>query len=498
MRLLYYIIWLIPFTASGQWRLADVFTDHMVFQQQAPIRVWGYGLPGERVEGLLDRDHVTTVVNKDSSWIIEFKKKKFNLTPVSLTCTARSECITLNDVMIGDVWLCLGQSNMEWPMAKEQYFNEERLLDTQPLLRWYNPVYAGKGIYGTPFTDSVMYYLKEDRFYKGMWQVCDSNAMKTMSAVGYYFGKEIMEKRKVPIGLIHLAIGGAPLESFIDAQALRNDPVFSYKVKEDWLHNESLPVWIRERAIQNIGYRYSAAEDSLGTAHPFRPGFAFAAFKSITRMPIKGILFYQGESNSQEEDRVREYKDMFALMVDDYRNQWHSSALPVYFVQLSSIDTLKYKSRLWPDFRNEQLNILKRVRHTGMAVSSDAGAPHDVHPVNKKIIGHRLALWALNKTYGKNLLPCGPVVKNAIFKKDKVIISFRYCERQLSTSDHLPLRGFSLDGITEVSAGIHHKEVRIPCNIKPQYVYYNWKPYADGNLINDTSLPASTFKIKIQ
>ena len=163
--------------------------------------------------------------------------------------------------------------------------------------------------------------------------------------------------------------------------------------------------------------------------------------------------------------------------------------------------------QLWPQFRDEQRKLLNTIQYGGMAVCSDIGFKNNVHPTNKKAVGERLARWALNKTYGENIVPSGPLPLNAKYKKarpngpagqGKITIRFQYTGNGLKTSDGNSLRGFSLDGINEINAIIVNKEIIIETNKKPEYVYYGWKPFTDGNLVNTELLPASTFKIKVE
>ena len=205
-----------------------------------------------------------------------------------------------------------------------------------------------------------------------------------------------------------------------------------------------------------------------------------------------------GGSNAQEIERVNEYAALSALMVSDYRKKWKQLQLPFYFVQLSSIDTVKYKGELWPQFRNEQRKMLQLIPNSGMAVCSDIGAKDDVHPTNKKDVGERLARWALNKTYTQKIVPSGPLPLKATYSNGKVIVSFEYIAKGLKISDGKPLRGFSIDGMNDTKAIIGDNGIIIPVNTKPQYIYYGWKPFSDGNLINSENLPASTFKIPVK
>jgi len=171
--------------------------------------------------------------------------------------------------------------------------------------------------------------------------------------------------------------------------------------------------------------------------------------------------------------------------------------MPFYWVQLSSIDTTNYLSKYWPQFRDTQRKLLGEIKNGGMAVTSDIGFRNNVHPTNKKAVGERLALWALNKTYGKNLVPSGPLPVWARYTNGKVVVSFQYA-KDLQTADGQKLRGFSLDGRTTVDATIQNNTVIIMTNEKPDTVYYGWEPFTDANLVNAGQLPASTFELNIQ
>ncbi len=499
MRIFFTVILFLPFIAKTQLQLGKVFSDNMVLQRDMPVHIWGKGTPGKKVEVIVTKAKKGTVVRPDSSWSLYFTAQKANSNPQSIVVSSGNNVIELHNILFGDLWVCIGQSNMEWPMIKEMHFKEEILQISQPLLRFYNPTYAGKNVFGITFSDSIIADLTTDRFYKGQWQNCDSSTISTMSAVAYYFGKNIAKTKNIPIGLIHLAIGGAPLESFISKEAMKKDRHFAVKTKGNWLTNDALPVWIRERGRQNVGNSPEALTDETGPGHGYKPGFAFdAGIATILSLPVKGILCYQGESNAQEMERVNEYAALSSLMISDYRKKWKQAQLPFYFVQLSSIDTIKYKGHFWASFRNEQREMLKLIPNSGMAVCSDIGARDDVHPADKKTVGERLARWALNKTYKYNNIPSGPLPLNANYENGKIIINFQYTGKELQTSDRKPLRGFSLDGRNEVAASIHSTKVEIEIAENPGYIYYGWKSYNDANLVNFEQLPASTFKIKLR
>ena len=500
MRLFLISILFLPLAAASQLTAAKIFSDNMILQRDQPIHFWGKNIPGNEVTVLFTKESKTSIVKADSSWDVYFKKQKADPQPQSIVVKSNNEKIELKNILIGDVWLCSGQSNMEWAMSKEMHFKNEVNNTDQPLIRLYNPSPAGRYVYGVAYTDSLNKRLNTEDFYQDVdWQLCDSNTVKPMSAVGYYFAKNIVESENVPIGLINLSIGGAPIETFISRATLQNSKQFATKVKGNWLENAALPEWIRERGKQNIGANKNGYGDDLGLNHAYKPGFAYASgVEPIIMMPIKGVLWYQGESNSLELASVKEYGELLHLMIDDYRAKWKQPTMPFYWVQLSSIDTAKYKSQYWPQFRDEQRRLLSEVKNGGMAVCSDIGFKNDVHPTNKKAVGERLARWALNKTYKKGIVPSGPLPLQAKYNNGKIVISFQYCAKGLETADSQPLRGFSLDGKTGIAAGIQKNAIVIAAKEKPAFVYYAWKPFTDANLVNSELLPASTFKIKVQ
>lgn len=489
---------MLPIGLLAQLSLPPFFGDDMVLQRNRPIHFWGKGQPHSTVVLKLGNTTRETTVEKDSTWSLYLKRHQASSAPMDLLIVNVEERIEFSNILVGDVWLCIGQSNMEWPMEREMYFKNSIEYGKDSLLRFYNPTYAGKNVYNRIFGDSIVSRLTPEAFYKGNWQESDSTSVNTMSAVGYYFGKTIMDAETIPIGLIHLAIGGAPIETFIDRKSFLRNSRFKSKVKGNWLDNDQLPVWVRERGRQNVGGAKNVPQDSLGPNHAFKPGFAYeAGIQPLMRMPIRGIVWYQGESNAQEPERVEEYGELQEMMVNAYRRQWKDPDMPFLWAQLSSIDTVHYRSRFWPEFRNEQRKLLDRIQNSGMVVTIDVGARHDVHPTNKKAVGERFARWALSTIYGADEVPSGPLPKKARYKNGNVILTFRYGSG-LTTSDGKALRGFSLDGKSPVRAFIERDRVVIPYPQKSNFLYYAWQPWTDANLVNSRQLPASTFKVSIK
>ncbi|HLI93712.1 MAG TPA: sialate O-acetylesterase [Puia sp.] len=499
MRAFCLFLMLAALQAKAQLRLPPFFSDNMVLQRGRPIHFWGRGVSGERVTIRFSGATRTVLVKPDSSWSLFFPRQPANPIAQNIIIASRSESLTLKNILIGDVWICSGQSNMEFPFEREAHAATEYARAAEPVIRFANPAPAGRYVYGVRYTDSLTRRLNADSFYRwDGWQNCDSSTIGPMSAVAYYFAKKLVAETHIPIGLINVSIGGAPLETFISRSALAASPRFAAKVKAgNWLDNDALSVWARERGRQNIAgaYRYG---DDRGPNHAYKPGFAFdCGLRPLLPMPVKGILWYQGESNSLESDRVKEYPALLHLMIDDYRAGWRDPDLSFYWVQLSSIDTVNYQSRYWPEFRDGQRQLLAAIKHGGMAVCSDIGAKENVHPTNKKDVGERLARWVLYQDYHLPVIPSGPLPLRARYIHGEVVVDFRYGDG-LRTSDGGGLREISLDGKHDTYAMIDGATIRIPAAEEPASVYYGWQPFSRGNLVNAEGLPASTFKIDVQ
>lgn len=486
-------LFLVPLFTAAQLRVAAVFSDNMILQRSQPVHIWGKHIPGKKVTVKFAGIQKQTIVKNDSSWSVFFPSQKANAKPQSISVSSANEKIELKNILIGDVWICSGQSNMEWMMKKEMHWADEKMNTNNPLIRFLNPTPAGRYVYNEKYKDSLLRRLNKDSFYLwNGWKVCHSESIQPMSAVAYYFAKTITASEHIPVGLINLSIGGAPVETFISRDALKNSNTFSSKQKDNWLYNTNLPNWIRERGRQNVEGVADVPTDEYGPAHAYKPGFAYeCGIKPLLSFPVKGMLWYQGESNAEEPERVAEYNELMKLMVNDYRKQWKLPSMPFYFVQLSSIER-----PLWPQFRDEQRKELNEISHTGMAVCSDIGAKNDVHPTNKKFVGERLARWALLNEYHKKIIPSGPLPVKAIYKNGVVEIEFSYADG-MKTSDGKELRGFSVDGKNPAAAIIRNNKIIISVQPKPAFVYYGWQPFTDANLVNAEELPASTFKLEI-
>ena len=491
MRKVLFLLILLPVVTRSQLSLAPVFQNNMVIQADHSFDFFGKGNPGGFLRVRVLAHEFKTTIAQDSNWRISVFAQKASQSSTNIQFITEKDTLILANILFGDVWLCIGQSNMEFPLRSDLNYKPADTKDEIPQLRFYSPQYIGKNLYGKPYTDSMKTRLQNRDVLTGRWESSNARASAEMSAIGYYFGRSITEELKRPAGIIHLSIGGSPIETWINSQALSSSPEFHSKTEKNWMQNSALPVWIRQRAIENIG---TADPDG---PHTFQSGFAFEhLIKPLTVLPIRGILFYQGESNAQEIERVTEYAALMQVLVKNYRLEWDAPTLPFYFVQLSSIDSVKYKSQYWPQFRAEQLKAMQSIPHTGMAVSHDKGSLNDVHPTDKKTIAERLYRWAARQAYSQqNLLPSGPLPKRIKLRNNKLIICFEYCGKGLKTNDGNQVHGFSLDGIHEVTAFIKRNKVYIPTKIAHGTLQYCFQPYCTANLTNSEGLPTPGFRM---
>ena len=470
----------------GGLKPASIFTSGMVLQRNKPIRFWGTANSNEIVEIDFNNQKRSASVNKSGSWEIEFPPLEAG-GPYKITFSSETKVINLNDVLIGDIWLCSGQSNMEFRLKqsaggaddiKVAKLPEVRLFNMQPVAYTNNVAWEKNTL---DLINKLQYFTQTE------WKSTTPEIAKDFSAVAYHFGKTVYEETGVPIGLILNAVGGSPAEAWIDRFTLEhhNQLVGMFR---NWSNNDFINPWCRERAGQN-----SELSDNPLQRHPYHPSYLYeAGIQNITRLNISGVIWYQGESNEQN---VELHEVIFPTLVESWRSAWNDE-FPFYYVQLSS---MAIGRETWGHFRDSQRRLMYEIPNSGMAVSSDLGDSTDVHPREKKQIGERLARWALNKTYGfSDITPSGPLFHDFFVEDETAYISFEFAEGLMS-SDGKPLRSFEVaefSGLffpaTAVIEGnvIKVKSTRVKT---PKYVRYGWSSYSDGNLINSEGLPASTF-----
>jgi sialate O-acetylesterase len=478
--------------------------DDMVLQRDQPIVIRGNATPGETVSVRLANDSAKAVAAADGSWEVRLRARPASSAALELTAAAPSGEARARNILMGDLWVCAGQSNMEWPLRLDQEAPEAAKMLKSPnrRVRLRSHAFPGQYSKATLKADQLA-DMRPDRFFKGAWGVDGPKVSPPFSAVGWWFAQRVQTATKVPVGMISWSVGGAPIESFIRPAAMAAEPAFAAKLKGDWERNAAIDGWVRQRAREHFG-KAQEPRDERGIDHFYKPGFAWAAGPGrATWLPVKGVLWYQGESNSLSEPFAKEYPGLMKLMVADWRAQWGRPDLPFLWVQLSSIDTKTYKSQQWPLFRDNQRRLLAEIPGSGMAVSSDVGAQNDVHPRSKRPVGERLARWALHHVYGqRQVVPSGPLVLEAKASGGSVTVRFAHA-KGLRTRDRQAVREVEVAGPDGTFAGAE-AEIRGETLViksaggKPAKVRYGWVPWSQGNLVNGEGLPASTFEVEIR
>lgn len=470
----------------GGLSLPATYGDHMVLQRNQPITIAGTANAGAKVKVALAGKKLKTTAAADGSWQVEYPARPAG-GPYELTVEADKEKKTFTDVWVGEVWICSGQSNMEWTLNKCATARQDILTaDTLSRLHFYNmqalrPTYAVE--WEAEVLDSInrQYYLPT----RG-WEQCSSESAARFSAIGYHFGRMLADSLGCHVGLICNAVGGSNTESWIDRRTLE----YEYPaILHNWTRNDHLQPWVRERGALNIKKSSNPFQ-----RHPYEPCYLFeCGIRPLKHYGVRGVIWYQGESNAHN---VELHERLFTLMEQSWRTFFDNAQLPFHFVQLSSIAP----RRSWPHFRDSQRLLARHLPATWMTVSSDKGDSLDVHPRAKREIGERLAASALNHTYGyTHVVPSGPDYCCGKRVGRALHLHFNYAEG-MQAADDKQIIGFEVAGADGVyHPAVAHVEgdvlvVESDDEKQPCAVRYGWQPFTRANLVNAQGLPASTFR----
>lgn len=471
----------------GGLSMSSLYADYMVLQRDVPLDIHGTANTGEKITVEIGGQKASATADNQGKWSIVLSPMQA-AEDLTLTITAGKQRKVFSHVAVGEVWLCSGQSNMAFMLCQAESGKEDIAAADDPQLRLFDM----KGrweTYDVAWPASCLDSLNHlQYFHETTWQPSTPSSASRFSAVGYYYGRMLRQKLGVPVGLICNAVGGAPTEAWVDRNSLETS---FPNILSNWLQNDFIHDWVRGRAAKNL----TNDQTKLGR-HPYEPCYLYeSGILPLQRYPIKGVIWYQGESNAHNKDA---HAKLFSLLVNGWRQNWNNPDMPFYFVQLSSLNRPS-----WPWFRDSQLRLMKEISNTGMAVSSDHGDSLDVHPRCKQPIGERLARWALAKTYGQHINPSGPVFSSVTRQADALIVSFLYADG-LQTSDGKAPSCFEIaeeDGLFQpANATIEGNTVRLtsPTIKHPRYVRYAWQPFTRANLVNADQLPASTFRGEVR
>lgn len=467
----------------GGLQLPEIYSDNMVLQHGQPLPLHGIANAGTKITVTIGKQQLNTTADSNGKWQVTLAPLAAKET-YTLQITAGKEKRIFKNVVAGEVWLCSGQSNMEFEMFQASTGEKDIPKAENPNIRLFDMEARWRTDNANAWESSALDSVNVLQYYKpAQWEVCSPKTVRAFSAVAYYFGRTLQKDLDMPIGLICNAVGGSPTEAWIDRRTLEYE---FPRILNNWRENDFIMDWVRQRAGENI----AKATDKL-QRHPYEPAYLFeAGILPLAKYPIKGVIWYQGESNAHNKEA---HSKLFPLLVKSWRTEFNNSQLPFYYVQLSSINRPS-----WGWFRESQRRLMKVVPHSGMAVSYDYGHPTDVHPKNKQPIGERLAQWALADTYGRKVLPSGPLFRSATFNGKAATVAFDYAQG-MHSADGKTLRGFELSNGNGIfypaTAEVVGEELKVTSEevSNPKAVRYGFSPVTDGNLVNEANLPASTF-----
>ena len=493
--------------ASGI-ELPGMFGRHAVLQRGKTVPVWGWGRPGEKVEVRFAGQVEHGEVGIEGMWRVELPPLDANAQGQTLVATgSESGRVAVEDILVGEVWMASGQSNMQWALSATERAAKDIPAADHPGLRMFL----------TDLTTAA----SPRRRVGGEWSVTTPESVGKFSAVGYYFGLKLYRELGVPVGIIRTAWGGKPAEAFTSRETLSDEPEGRALLQKldaemrrfdlaaaEASYKEQMAAWEKIRSSNRMEKDPTKRQKLPRKPQkpippalsPNRPGAIYnGMIHPWGGYAIRGAIWYQGESNAR---RAKEYETLFPLLIADWRKRW-AEEIPFYFAQLANFKaptTRPGQLSSWAELQNAQ-RLALRLPGTGMAVLNDIGAAKDIHPRNKKDVGERLSRWALNGEYGRtNLVVSGPLYRGFKVEESRIRITFDHAAG-LTTSDGKKAARFEIAGQDRVwhwadvvlegeTALVSSREVSEPVAVR-----YAWAANPKGaNLVNAAGLPASLFR----
>ncbi len=491
-------------SARADARLPRILSDHMVLQRDVAVPVWGWADPGEEVVVAFAGQTKTTKAGGDGRWMVRLDALKAGGVQ-TLTVKAKNT-IEVKDVLVGEVWLASGQSNMGMTVSRARDFEKEKAAASDAEIRMFQtPIRTAR----SPLDDC-----------EGKWVVCSPETVGGFSATAYFFGRELRKSLGIPVGLINTSYGGTPIEAWISLESQKSRPEFANLLAE----------WDK-RAVTYDPSRAMAAYQKQLAAHKKRVADAKAQGKQAPRAPrkpvdprdeqhhpavlynamiaplapyaVRGAIWYQGESNCGREMREPLYGLQLRTLVAEWRGKWGQGDFPFAWVQLPNYDA-GGSGRGWSLVREAMLDSLT-LPNSGMAVAIDVGEPKDIHPKNKQEVGRRLGLWARARVYGETISYSGPLLAGCEVANGTITLTFKHADGGLRAGtgagdSAATLKGFEiLDNHKKwlpASARIEGDKVVVssPEVAAPVAARYDWGGNPAGNLYNGAGLPASPFR----
>lgn len=502
-RVLFVLLLALPATGhAAELKLAAIFSDHMVLRREKPVPVWGWADAGEQIALEFAGQKKTATAAADGKWLVQLDPLPASAEPRTLTVSSANpkskiQDLKLHDVLVGEVWLGSGQSNMAFLVRNARDFAREQAAADLPLIRMFREESKAASI---PQANAA-----------GTWTVCSPETVGTFSATLFFFGRELHRELKVPIGLINSSVGGTPIESWLAAEAQAKVPELQAPVaaeaKAAAAFDEAQAKANYERALARWKQQAAKAK-AEGRAAPRRPrdpleqrnrrGGAGGLFNGkiapLIPYALRGAIWYQGEANSHP-GKGSLYQYQLPALVNDWRARWGED-FPFAWVQLPNFQR---PGEDWMLVREAMLKTL-RLPQTGMAITVDIGESKDIHPKNKQEVGRRLALWALGEVYEKDVpATSGPLPASHDVRGAEMVLSFTHTEGGLQAKDGV-LKGFVIAAEDRqwqpAQARVAGDRVIVssPAVKQPVAVRYAWETDPVGNLYNGAGLPASPFR----
>lgn len=465
-RLFFALLALVLFVAPtfAEVKLPAIIGSNMVLQQEMECPIWGRADPGENVTVTMNGQSKSAKADADGKWALKLASQPAG-GPFTMSVKGKNE-ITLENVMVGEVWVCSGQSNMQWPMANVNNAKTELPKADFPNIRLITvPCVAEKEA-------------KDD--FNGSWAPCSPKNIGSFTAVGYLFGRKLHKDLNIPVGLINCSWGGSSCEAWVNPALIESHSDFAGMLERRATY-ENTPDHPDKRAQHQYGYLYNGM---------IRPILGYG---------IRGAIWYQGETNA---GRAYQYRSLFPMMIDNWRAEWRQGDFPFYWVQLANYRQTQKDpgNSSWAELREAQ-SMTRSLKNTGEAVIIDIGDAGDIHPRNKQDVGNRLALLALNRTYGKEKVDCeSPRCKSMTVAGNKATLTFEFAYNGLYSKGALPT-GFAIAGEDKkfhwANAEITGNDtivVSSPQVAVPVAVRYGWAENPVVTLFNSANLPMCPFR----
>jgi sialate O-acetylesterase len=482
--------------AQAEIRLPNVISDHAVLQRERPIHVWGWATPGAHLTARFHEQTVKADADQLGKWSLYLNPEHAG-GPYTLTVSGDGADKTVSDLLVGDVWIASGQSNMEIPLsgfpgsAVIKNADQEIANATHPELRL---LVVQKKSSDFPLND-----------IGGTWTQCTPETAKSFSAVAYFFGREIAAREHVPVGLVDSTWGGTPADSWVSLQTLGSDPQLlpAFASRARFADQQAdLDALIASEKAEDDAAKAAGKPAPSHPWHPFEASYLPAGLYNgmiapLTPLSVKGVIWYQGETNSGV-GRAQYYSTLFPALIKDWRMQFNQGMLPFLYVQISSFSS---PGEDWGLVRDAQRRTLS-VANTAMAVTLDVGLANNVHPPDKQTVAARLALGARAVAYGERVQYSGPQFREATTELQadgKTALRVWFDDGGGLSFHGKPATGFEIAGsdhhFVAADAKLEGNTVVVSAGAVPQptYVRFGWMSVVDNSLYNAAGLPASTF-----